>query len=105
MSDFPRLADVSPPEASPHALLRYSLTLLSRRDSHTVISRNPGPLRIADLAGHLDDRVDPSQVPSQTRLLPTISRARSDTTHDTVDPTNGSRVGLNYSPRHAQYPL
>ena len=96
---------MSPPEASPHALLRYSLTLLSRRDSHPVISHNPGPLRIADLAGLLDDRVDPSQVLSQTRvttrLLPTISRARSDTTHDTVGPVNGSRVGSNYSPRHA----
>jgi len=62
------------------------LTLLSRRDSHPVVSRNPGPLRIADLAGLLGDRVDPSQVPSQThvmtRLLPTIPRARNDTTHD-----------------------
>ena len=97
---------MSPPEVNPHALLRHSLTLLSRRDSHTVISCNPGPLRIADLAGFSGDRVDPSQVPSQTRvmtrLLPTIPRARNDTTHDTVDPVNGSRVGSNYSPRHAR---
>jgi len=60
---------MSPPEVNPRALLRYSLTLLSRRDSHPVISRNPGPLRIADLAGLLGDRVDPSQVPSQTRVM------------------------------------
>jgi len=75
---------MSPPEVNPRALLRYSLTLLSRRDSHPVVSRNPGPLRIADLAGLLGDRVDPSQVPSQTRvtLLPTIPRARNDATHE-----------------------
>jgi len=100
---------MSPPEVNPHALLRYSLTLLSRRDSRPVISHNPGPLRIADLVGLLGGRVDPSQVPSQTRvmtrLLPTIPRARNDTTHDTVDPMNGGRVGSNYSPRHARYPL
>ena len=69
----------------------------------------PGPLRIADLAGLLGDRVDPSQVPSQTRimtgLIRIIPRARNDTTHDTVDPTNGSRVGSNHSHRHARYPL
>ena len=101
---------MSPPEVNPHALLRYSLTLLSRRDSlHPVISRNPGPLRITDLAGLLGDRVDPSQVPSQTRvmtrLLSITPGARNGTTHDTVDPMNGSRVGSNYSPRHARYPL
>ena len=82
---------------------------LSRREGHPVIFRNPGPLRIADLAGLLGDRVDPSQVPSQTRVMTRLIRiiplARNDTIHDTVEPTNGSRVGLNYSPRHAQYPL
>jgi len=80
---------------------------VSTRQSVVIISRNPGPLRIADLAGLLGDRVDPSQVPSKTRvmtrLLPIIPRARNDTTHGTVDPTNGSRVGSNYSPRHARY--
>ena len=98
---------MSPPEVNPHAPLRYLLTLLFRCDSHPVISHNIylGPLRIADLVGPIDDKVDPSWVPSQTpimmRLLPVIPRARNDTTHDTVDPMNAGRVGSNYGPRHA----
>ena len=59
---------------------------MSRRDSHPVIYRNPGPLRIADLSGLLGDRMDPSQVLSQTRvmtrLLSTIPHARNDATHE-----------------------
>jgi len=91
---------MSPPEVNPHGLLRYSLTLLSRRDSHPVISRNPGPLRIADLAGLLGDRADPSQVPSQTRvmtrLLPIIPRA-VDTEQDRASPRR--RVAVLRVPR------
>ena len=53
---------MSPPEVNPHAPLRYLLTLLFRCDSHPVISHNtyPGPLRIADLVGPIDNKVDPS---------------------------------------------